>query len=68
MLAEVISVLIYICLLALVVYIVIWVITGVLEIPIPPKVIQILWVIVALIVLLMLVNVFLGGMKVPRLL
>ncbi len=50
MLASVITFLIYVCVLALV-----------LGLPIPAKVIQILWVIVALIVILWLVQMVVGG-------
>ena len=61
MIATVITFLIYLCILALVIYLVIWVVRDVLGVPIPPKVIQILWVIVALIVILWLVQMVLGG-------
>jgi len=61
MIATVITFLIYLCILALVIYLVIWVVRDVLGVPIPPKVIQILWVIVALIVILWLVQIVLGG-------
>lgn len=61
MLASVITFLIYICILALIVYLVLWVLTDVCGIPIPPKVIQILWVIVALIVILWLVEMVMGA-------
>ena len=61
MLASVITFLIYLCIFALVIYLVIWVVRDVLGVPIPPKVIQILWVIVALIVILWLVQIVLGG-------
>ena len=54
MIEQVIQLLIYLCVLALVVYLVIWVLTTVLNIPIPAKVIQILWVIVALIAILLI--------------
>lgn len=60
MLPAVISLLIYICIVALVIYLVIWVL-GIVGIQLPPKVIQLLWVIFALIVLLMLVNLLLGS-------
>lgn len=56
MLASVITFLIYVCVLALVIYLVIWVLRDVLGLPIPAKVIQILWVIVALVVILWLVQ------------
>lgn len=61
MLASVITFLIYVCVLALVIYLIIWVLRDVIGLPIPAKVIQILWVIVALIVILWLVQMVLGG-------
>ncbi len=60
MLASVISLLIYIVIIALVFYLVIWVL-GIVGIELPPKVIQLLWVIFALIVILMLVNLLTSG-------
>jgi len=61
MLASVITLLIYICVVALVFYLVIWVLRDVVGLPIPAKVIQIIWVIFALIVILWIVQTFLGG-------
>jgi len=61
MLASVITFLIYICLLAIVIYLVIWVLRDIVGLPIPEKVIQLLWVIVALIAILWLVQMVLGG-------
>ena len=61
MLAAVITFLIYICILAIVVYLVIWVLRDIVGLPIPDKVIQLLWVIVALIAILFLVQLVLGG-------
>jgi hypothetical protein len=61
MLASVITFLIYVCVLALVIYLVLWVLRDVLGLPIPERVIQILWVIVALIVILWLVQMVMGG-------
>jgi len=61
MLASVITFLIYLCILALVLYLIIWVVRDVIGVPIPAKVIQLLWVIVALIVILWLVQMVLGG-------
>ena len=61
MLASVITFLIYLCLLAIVIYVVIWVVRDVIGIPIPERVIQLLWVIVALIVILWLVQLIAGG-------
>jgi hypothetical protein len=52
MAAIVINFLIYLCILALIVYVAIWVIRDVIGVPIPQKVIQIIWVIVALVVIL----------------
>jgi hypothetical protein len=62
MLPAVIQFLIYVCVLALVIYLVIWVLRDILGLPIPAKVIQILWVIVALVVILWLVQMVLPGM------
>ncbi len=69
MLPAVIQFLIFICVIALVVYLVIWVLRDVIGLPLPPKVIQILWVIFALIVLLYLVQLLGlgGGMHIPSL-
>lgn len=61
MLTAVISLLIYICVVALIIYLVIWVLQDVVGLALPGKVIQILWVIFALIVILLLVNLLLGG-------
>jgi hypothetical protein len=61
MLASVITFLIYVCILAIVIYLVIWVLRDVVGLPIPEKVVQLLWVIVALIVILWLVQMVLGG-------
>jgi hypothetical protein len=61
MLASVITFLIYVCVLALIVYLIIWVLRDVVGLPIPEKVIQILWVIVALVVILWLVQMVLGN-------
>ena len=60
MLEALITMLIYVCILALVVYLVIWVL-GQIGVSLPPQVIKILWIIVALIVLLYLVRLVLGG-------
>lgn len=70
MLATVITFLIYLCIFALVIYLILWVVRDVLGIPIPERVIQILWVIVALFVILWLVQFVLpggGGLHFPRL-
>ena len=60
MIASVITLLIYIVLLAILVYLVLWVL-EIVGIPIPAKVVQLLWVVVALIAILMLVNMVMGG-------
>jgi hypothetical protein len=60
MIASIITLLIYVVILAIVVYLVIWVL-GIIGVPIPEKVIQLLWVVVALIAILMLVNMVMGG-------
>ncbi len=68
MLTAVITMLIYVCVVALVIYLIIWVLRDVIGLALPPKVIQILWVIFALIVLLYLVQFVLGaGPGFPRL-
>lgn len=61
MLPAIISFLISVCILALIIYLVIWVLRDIIGLPIPEKVIQILWVIVALIVILWLVQMVAGG-------
>lgn len=67
MIESVIMLLIYVCILALVVYLVIWVL-GQIGVSLPPQVIKILWVIVALIVILLLARILLGGgMHLPAL-
>jgi hypothetical protein len=58
MIEGIIQLLIYVCVLALVVYLIIWVL-GIIGVPIPDKVIQIVWVIVALVVILMVLRVVL---------
>lgn len=58
MLESIITLLIYIAIVALVVYLVIWVLQTI-GVPLPAKVIQILWLIFGLIVLLMLVRLLL---------
>lgn len=63
MLESVIMFLIYLCLIALVIYLVVWVVRDVLGIPIPATVLKILYVIVALVAILFLVRLLLpmGG-------
>lgn len=65
MITTIIMLLIYIVLLAIVAYLIIWVL-EVIGVPIPPKIIQLLWVVVALIALLLIVQALLGG-GLPRL-
>ncbi len=60
MIETVIVMLIYLCILALVLYLVTYVV-GVLGIPIPPKVVQIILLIIGLLVVLWLVQTFIGG-------
>jgi len=70
MLTSVITFLIYICVLAIVIYLVIYVLRDVVGLPIPAKVIQLIWVIVALIAILWLVQMVLSGgngLKLPTL-
>lgn len=62
MLTAVITFLIYICFFAIAIYLIIWVLRDIIGLPIPAKVIQILWVIVALVALLWLVQMVLPGM------
>ena len=67
MLESIIMFLIYVCIVAIVIYLVIWVLTTVVGVPIPGKVIQILWVIFALICILFLVRLLLplaGGRRI----
>lgn len=65
MAAAVVTFLIYVCVLVLLFYLVLWVVRDVLGVPIPPKVIQILWVIIALIVILWLLQMV-PGLSLPR--
>jgi uncharacterized membrane protein len=59
MLESVITFLIYLCLLALAIYLVVWIVRDVLGIPIPETVLKILYVIVALVAILFLVRMLL---------
>jgi hypothetical protein len=59
MIEAVIYALIYICLLALVIYLILWVLGTVAGVTLPPKVIQIIWVVFALVCLLILVRLLL---------
>ena len=66
LLIGVIWLLIYILIAAAIVYLVIYVL-GVVCVSLPPKVVQIFWVIFALIVLLLVIQLLLsaGGMRLP---
>jgi hypothetical protein len=66
MITTIITLLIYLCLLALVMYLIIWVL-GEIGLSLPAQVIKILWVIVALIALLLIVQALLGGGGLPKL-
>lgn len=61
MIEAVIYSLIYICLLALVIFLVLWVLQTVANVALPPKVIQIIWIIFALVCVLILVRLLLPG-------
>jgi len=60
MITAIITALIYIVLLAIVVYLILWVLQTI-GIALPAKIVQLIWVVFALIVLLILVNLLLGG-------
>lgn len=61
MLEGVITALIYICVLALVIYLVLWVLETVAGVGIPAKVVQIIWIVFALVAILILVRLLLPG-------
>lgn len=52
--------LVYICALCLFVYVAMWILTSVVEVALPAKVVQIIWVIVVLIALIIIVTTLLG--------
>ena len=54
MVETVITLLIYVCVLVALAWLVLWVVTSVLGVPIPPRVVQIVWVIVALVAVLLI--------------
>ena len=56
MLTSIIMFLIYVCVAAVIVYLVFWVIKSVVAIAIPPKVEQIIWIIFILVVILLFVQ------------
>lgn len=66
MFENVIMLLIQICVVVVLVYIVIWVL-GILGVSLPPKVVQIFWVICALIVILLLYRALAGSLHGGRL-
>lgn len=59
MIEQTIMFLIWACILAAVIYLVLWVLQTIVGVPLPAKVIQLLWVIFALIVILFLVRLLL---------
>lgn len=65
MIEAVIYALITICVIALVIYLVLWVLQTVAGLALPPKVVQIIWIIFALVCVLILVRLLLssGGGK-----
>lgn len=62
MIEGIIMALIYLCLLAAAIYLIIWVITSIAGIALPPKVIQIIWIVFVLVCVLFLVRMLLPGM------
>lgn len=66
MIESVITLLIYVCVLALVIYLVIWVL-GQIGVSLPSQVVKIIWIIVALIVLLWFARVLLSSGGLPGL-
>lgn len=62
MIEGIIMALIYLCLLAAAIYLIIWVITSVAGIALPAKVIQIIWIVFVLVCVLFLVRLLLPGM------
>lgn len=65
MIEAIITTLIYICLLAVAIYLIIWVLQSVANISLPEKVVQIIWVVFVLICILLLVRILLpaAGVK-----
>lgn len=65
MIESLIVLLIYVAIFALVVWLILWVL-GIIGVSLPPRVVQIIWVIFALVVLLMIVRAMLpasGGLR-----
>jgi hypothetical protein len=65
MVENVITLLIYLAVLALVVWLVLWVIDSVIGVALPPKVIQIIWVIVVLVALLLIYRALGPHLRLP---
>lgn len=61
--AEMISFLISVCIVAAVIYLVLWVL-GQIGVPLPPMVIKIVWIIVGLVILLYLWQSFGAGLRI----
>ena len=59
MIEAIITTLIYVCLLAIAIYLILWVIQSIAGISLPPKVIQIIWIVFVLVCLLLLVRLLL---------
>ena len=62
MIEAVITTLIYVLLLAAAIYIVLWVLQTIAGVTLPEKVVQIIWVVFALICLLLIVRLLLPGL------
>lgn len=58
MLESIILLLIYVCVAALVIYLIFWVL-GAVGVPIPPMVVKIVWIIFGLVVLLLILKMLL---------
>ena len=67
MLEHIISGLIYLLIIAAVIYLVLWVVREVAGIALPEKVVKIIWVIFVLIAVLIVLRVMLPGGVLPRL-
>ena len=67
MFEQIIILSLYACVLAIIVLFVIWIIEQISGIPIPPKIIQLTWVIVALIIILMVYKTIGPSIHLPKL-
>lgn len=65
LLIGLLNVLLYVVIAAVIVYAIIWLL-GVVGFAIPPVIVKLLWAIVAIIALIMLVQLLLGGVSYPR--